>query len=101
MEDKFYEMAKNAILSDIETRNIQEFLDRMQINKSNEKALADFRTLSAFDKYKECVRYGNTITSTSMSTTDGFLTFKTFEIYGTKFIFVLVSGQVTNCYELQ
>lgn len=33
MKDKFYEMAKNAILSDIETRNTEEFLDRIYSNK--------------------------------------------------------------------
>ena len=101
MKDKFYEMAKNAILSEIETRSTQEFLEKIQINKATEKTLADFGKLSALDKYKECVHYGNIITSTDMNTTDGWLTLKTFEMYGTKFIFILVSGEVINCYELQ
>ena len=69
--------------------------------QANEKALADFRKLSALDKYKECVHYGNIIISTDMNTTDGWLTFKTMEIYGAKFIFILLSGEVINCYELQ
>ena len=69
--------------------------------QSNEKALADFRKLSALDKFQECVRYGNNITSTDMNTTDGWLSFKIFEIYGIKFIFVIISGEVINCYELQ
>ena len=71
------------------------------MKQANEKALADFRRLSALDKYKECVHYGNLITFTDMNTTDGCLTFKIFEIYGVIFIFVLVVGKVINCYELQ
>ena len=101
MKDKFYEMTKNAILSDIETRNIQEFLEKIQSNKLTDKALADCRKLSVIDKHKECEHYGNVITSTDMHTTDGWLTLRTFEIYGTKFIFILLSGEVINCYELQ
>ena len=71
------------------------------IQQATEKALADFRKLSALDKYKECVHYGNIITSTDMHTTDGWIAFKTMEIYGTKFIFILLAGEVINCYELQ
>lgn len=71
-----------------------------KIQRATNKALSKFRTLSAFDKYKECVQYGNLIAFTDMNTTDGFLTFKTFEIYGAKFIFVLPNGNATNCYEL-
>lgn len=62
---------------------------------------ADFGKLSALDKYKECEHYGDIIISTDIHTTDGWLTFRTFEIYDTKFIFVLLSGEVINCYELQ
>ena len=69
--------------------------------QANEKALADFRKLSALDKYKECVHYGNIITSTDMKTTDGWIALKIFEIYGTKFIFILLAAEVINCYELQ
>ena len=69
--------------------------------KATEKALADFKKLLVFDKYKECVHYGNLITFNDVNTTDGCLTFKTFEIYGTKFIFILLAGEVINCYELQ
>ena len=101
MKDKFYEMTKNTILSDIETRDIQEVLDKIQSNIEKEKALADFRKLSALDKYRECINYGNFITYFDNKTTDGWLTLKTFEIYGIKFIFVLLSGEVINCYELQ
>ena len=70
-------------------------------NKATEKALADFKKLLPTEKFKECVRYGNNITSTDMNTTDGWLSFKIFEIYGGKFLFILVSGQVANYYELQ
>ena len=69
--------------------------------EATEKALLDFRKLFVLDKYKECVHYGNIITSTDMNTTDGWLTFRTFEIYGAKFIFIILAGQVINCYELQ
>ena len=69
--------------------------------QATEKALADFRKLLVFDKYKECVHYGNIITSTDTYTTDGWLTFKTMEIYDTKFVFIILSGEVINCYELQ
>ena len=72
-----------------------------EYDKATEKALADFRKLSIFDKYKECVHYGNFITYIDIKTTDGWLTLKTFEIYGTKFIFILLTGEVINCYELQ
>lgn len=75
MKDRFYEIAKNA--------------------------LADFRKLPAPNKYKECVNYGNLIAYTDTNTTDGWLTSKIFEIYGTEFIFVLVAGEVINCYEIQ
>ena len=101
MKDKFYEMTKNAILSDIETRDIQEVIDKIQSNKATEKALADFRELLVFVKYKECVNYGNLILSTDVNITDGCLAFKTFEIYGAKFLFILLNGNVINCYELQ
>ena len=73
----------------------------IKIKQATKKALADFIKLSALDKYKECVHYGSIITSIDMKTTDGWLTLKTFEIYGIKFIFVLLSGEVINCYELQ
>ena len=69
--------------------------------QATEKALADFRKLSIRDKYKECMNYGNIIIYTDMHTTDGWLTLRTFEIYETKFIFILLSGEVINCYELQ
>ena len=69
--------------------------------QATEKALADFKQLLVFDKYKECVHYGNLITFTDVSTTDGCLTFKTFEIYGAKFLFILLNGNVINYYELQ
>ena len=101
MKDKFYEMAKNAILSDIETRNIQEFLDKIQSNKATEKALSDFRKLSALNKYKECTRYGKVISSFDTNTTVGWLTIRMMEIYGRKFIFIILYGEVINCYELQ
>ena len=72
------------------------------MQQANEKALADFRKLlSTLYKYKECARYGNIIISTDTNTTDGWLSLETFEIYGTEFIFILLSGEVINCYELQ
>lgn len=73
----------------------------IKTKQSNEKALADFKKLLAPKKYKECVRYGNLKTYTDTNTTEGWLTFKTFEIYGAKFVFILLSGDVINCYELQ
>ena len=69
--------------------------------KMNEKAYADFRKLSASDKHKECTRYGNTISSFDVYTTDGWLTIRITEIYGAKFIFIILTGEVINCYELQ
>ena len=101
MKDKFYGIAKNAIMSEIETKDIQKLLDKIQNNKATEKALADFKKLLAPEKFKECVRYGNNIASTDMNTTDGWLSFKIFEIYGVKFLFILVSGQIANYYEIQ
>ena len=71
------------------------------IQQATEKTLEDFKKLSALDKYKECVHYGNFITYIDNKTTDGWLTLKTFEIYDTKFIFILLDGEVINCYELQ
>ena len=73
----------------------------IKTRQATDKALSDFRKLSALDKYKECVHYGNIITSTDMNTTVGWLTLKVFEIYETKFIFILLSGEVINYYELQ
>ena len=69
--------------------------------QATEKALADFRVLQYYDKYKECVHYGNRTTNTDINTTDGWLTLKTFEIYGAKFMFILLNGKVVNYYELQ
>lgn len=71
-----------------------------KIQQANEKTLVDFRKLSAPDKYKECIHYGNNIIFTDMNTTDGLLSFEIFEIYGGKFLFI-ISEQVKNCYELQ
>lgn len=98
----FYEISKNAIMSEIETKDTQKILDKIQNSKSTEKALADFRKLLVPEKYKECVYYGNRIAYVDIKTTDGWLTLKTFEIYGVKFLFILLSGKkVINCYELQ
>ena len=69
--------------------------------QATEKALADFRELSALDKHKECAHYGNIISSCDTYTTDGWLTFRIFEIYGTKFLFILLNGKVINYYELR
>ena len=69
--------------------------------QANEKALADFKKLFVTEKYKECVHYGNLIKFTDVNTTDGRLTLKTFEIYGAKFLFILLNGKVINYYELQ
>ena len=74
------------------------------INKTKqatEKALADFRKLSALDKYRECINYGNFTTYFDNKTTDGWLTIRMVKIYGTTFIFIHLSGEVINCYELQ
>ena len=72
-----------------------------EYDKATEKALADFRVLPYYDKYKECVHYGNRTTNTDINTTNGWLTLKTFEIYGAKFMFILLNGNVINYYELQ
>ena len=69
--------------------------------QATEKALADFKKLFVIDKYKECTRYGKVISSFDTNTTVGYLTFKIMEIYGAKFIFILLSGEVINYYELQ
>ena len=72
-----------------------------EYSKSTEKALSDFKKLFVIDKYKECIHYGNLITFTDANTTVGCLTLKTFEIYGAKFLFILLNGEVINYYELQ
>ena len=69
--------------------------------QSNNKALADFRKLSKYDKYSEYVCYGKPITATDVLTPRGWLTFRTIEIYNHKFVFILLAGDVQNCYELQ
>lgn len=69
--------------------------------QANEQALKDFRELSKIDKYDECWHYGVIISNTDIVTTDGYLTTRIFEIYNTKFVFILLSGDVINCYELQ
>ena len=73
----------------------------IKTKQSTEKALADFRALPNCDKYQECVRYGNVISSVDTNTTVGWLTIIIAEIYDRKFLFVLVSGGVINCYELR
>ena len=69
--------------------------------QSNEKSLADFRKLSKLDKYMEWQHYGEIISSTDIVTIDGYLTIRITEIYNTKFVFILLAGNVINCYELQ
>ena len=73
----------------------------IKTKQATDKSLADFKKLSVVDKYKECVHYGRFITYIDMKTIDGWLTLKTFEIYSAKFIFILLNGEVINCYELQ
>lgn len=92
---------KNAIISESETGDIQKLLDKIQENNANERAVADFRKLSQFKKYSECVRYGKTISDTEMRTCEGYLLIKVMEIYNRKFAFILICGGVTDCYELQ
>ena len=69
--------------------------------QATEKTLSDFRKLSKLDKYMECQHYGAIINNTDIVTTDGYLTMRIMEIYNTKFVFILLSGEVINCYELQ
>lgn len=95
MKDKFYKMAKNAILSDID---IPEYINTQQ---ATEKALAEFRKLSALDKYKECVHYGNIVGNIDLDTVRGYLTLNNMSIYDKNFLFILLNGKVINCYELQ
>lgn len=73
----------------------------IRIKQANEKALEDFRKLSKLDKYMECQHYGVIISNTDITTTDGYLTIRIMEICNTKFVFILLSGNVINCYELQ
>ena len=96
-----YNKMKNAIISESETRDMQKLLDKIQENNATEKALADFRKLSKLDKYLECVHYGITITDTDTLTMNGWITVRIMEIYSRKFCFILLSGNVINCYELQ
>ena len=71
------------------------------IQQADKKALEDFRKLLVFEKYRECIHYGNFLTYIDIKTTDGLLTLKKFEIYGAKFLFVCLSGNIINYYELQ
>ena len=69
--------------------------------KANEKALTDFRKLSAFDKYKECVHYGDIKEVIDLDTVNGCLSLKNISIYEKNFLFILLNGAVINYYELQ
>lgn len=90
----------DELCNSVNIKNNDETINRTK--QSTEKALADFRKLLVPEKYKECVYYGNRIAYVDIKTTDGWLTLKTFEIYGVKFLFILLSGKkVINCYELQ
>ena len=100
MKDKFYEMAKNAILLEIETRDIEKILDRVQSDKSTEKSLTDFRKLTPSEQYNDSVRYGKIIYDYNMSTNKGFLTVLKILYLDKIFVFILLSGEVINCYEL-
>ena len=69
--------------------------------QATEKALADFRVLPYYDKYKECIHYGNMATTTDINTVNGRLSVRIMDIYGKNFLFILLNGEVINCYELQ
>ena len=92
---------KKATISEIETNDLQELLEKAQENSATEKAIADYRNLSKEDKYREYVNYGKLITDTDTLTVNGWLAFRIIEIYNHKFVFILLSGDVTDCYELQ
>ena len=85
----------------IQTSSGKVFIMNNTTQQANEKALADFRKLSKLDKYMECQHYGIIINNIDIVTTDGYLTMRIMEIYNTKFVFILLSGDVINCYELQ
>ena len=78
-----------------------DFEKKLRDMSANEKALADFRKLSAFDKYKECLRYGDIKGVTDLNTLNGCLTQKIVSIYGKNFLFIFLNGEVINYYELQ
>ena len=52
MKDRFYEMAKNAILSEIETNDIQKTLDKLQNDSAKEKAYQILERLT-YDYFQE------------------------------------------------
>ena len=73
----------------------------IRTKQANEKALSDFRKLSGFDKYKECVHYGDIEGSIDLDTIDGRLSLTNMSIYGKNFLFILINGKLINYYELQ
>ena len=82
-----YDNKDTVVLHTVYDDGTEDYIDvpeDIRVKQADEKVLADFRKLSALDKYRECVRYGNSITFTDMNTTDGWLSFKTFEIYDIK-----------------
>ena len=72
-----------------------------EYDRATEKALSDFRKLSEFDKYKECIHYGDIKGVTDLDVINGCLTLKIISIYNKNFLFILLNGEVLNCYELQ
>ena len=69
--------------------------------QATEQALADFRDLKPSEQYNESVKYGKIIDDYNMRTNKGFLTVLKILYLDKIFVFILLSGEVINCYELQ
>lgn len=89
------------IVYDDGTHDYIDIPEDIKIKQADEDALADFRKLSAFDKYKECVHYGDIKGVIDLDAVNGCLSLTNMSIYGKNFLFIILNGQVANYYELQ
>ena len=85
----------------MKTNDIQKILDKIQNNSAKEKALADFKKLTPSEQYNDSVKYGKIIDDYNVTTNKGFLTIIKILYLDKIFLFILLSGDVLNCYELQ
>ena len=69
--------------------------------QATEKALADFRKLVPSEQYNESVRYGKIIDDYNVTTNKGFLTVLKILYLDKIFVFILLSGDTLDCYELR